>query len=145
MSDELYAKTPKWFWVIAIVALLWNLMGVFAYIAQVSMTVEMLNELPADQQELILNTPAWATGAFAFAVWGGAIGSLLLLLKRKMAQLFFIISFAGVLVQLYHSFFMSNSIEVYGPGGMVMPVMILIFCVFLIWFTSSSAKKGWIS
>ena len=109
------------------------------------MTPEMLQELPEAQRTIIENTPAWATSAFAFAVWGGAIGSILLLLKRKIAMHIFVLSFIGVLVQMYHSIFIANSYEVYGPGGMVMPVMVILIGAGLIWYSNDLTKKGWLT
>ena len=145
MSEETTPKVPTWFWVVAGIALIWNLLGVFAYIGQMMMTPEMLEALPADQRELMENTPSWATSAFAFAVWGGTIGSLLLLLRKKPAMIFFVISLIGVLIQMYHSFFIADSIEVYGPGGMIMPIMVIIISVGLVWLTNMVTKKGWLS
>ena len=137
-------KPTTWFWVIGWGALLWNLLGVLSYIMTVTMSPEMMAELPEAQQDLMVNTPAWATGAFAFAVFGGAFGSIALLLKRKVALPLFIISFIGIVVQLYHSLFVSNSIEVYGPGGAVMPAMVFLFGIGLIWMSQHSITKGWL-
>lgn len=133
------------FWIVSTVGLIWNLLGVMAYLGTVMMTPEALAALPADQQALITATPAWATAAFATAVWGGALGSLLLLLRKKWATPVLIISFVGIVVQMIHAFFMANSIEVYGPGGMIMPAMVLIIGAWLIWYAKGAEKKGWIS
>lgn len=146
MSEETSSPAkPKWFLGIAIFALIWNLLGVFAYIGQMMMTPEMLDAIPAAERELMENTPAWATAAFAFAVWGGALASTLLLMKKKVAFYVFILSFLGILIQMYHSIFIANSIEVYGPGGLVMPIMVLLIGVGLIWYSDKLTKSGWLS
>jgi hypothetical protein len=119
-------------------------MGVIAYIGQMTMSPEALDALPEKEKMLYQSTPAWATGAFAIAVWGGALGCLLLLLRRKLATTVLIVSFIGIIVQMYHAFFVSNSIEVYGPGGMVMPVMVIVTAVFLIWFSRKATANGWL-
>lgn len=137
-------KPATWFWIVSAIALVWNLMGVMAYIAQVTMSAEALQALPDNERALYESVPAWATAAFAIAVWGGALGSILLLIRRKWATAVLIISFSGIVVQMIHSFFMSNSIEVFGPGGMVMPVMILIIGAYLIWFSRQATAKGWL-
>ena len=90
--SETKSKSPKGFWIIGIVALLWNLMGVASYLQQAYMTDEALAALPAEQQALYENVPAWVTGAFALAVFGGLLGCILLLMKKKLAALLFIIS-----------------------------------------------------
>lgn len=138
-------KPTTMFWVVAAVALIWNAMGVMAYLGTVMMSPEALQALPEDQRALMESTPAWATGAFAIAVWGGVLGSILLLLRKKLASSVFILSFAGIVVQMFHAFALANSIEVYGPGGMVMPAMVLLFGAFLVWYARASAAKGWIS
>lgn len=148
MSEESDSpKIPTWFWVVAGLALVWNLLGVFAYIGQMMLmsNPEMMAELPADQQALYENTPAWATGAFAIAVWGGAIGCVLLLLKKKVAKIVLIVSLIGVLVQMVHSFFFSNNFDVFGPGAMIMPVMVIIIGFGLVWFSDKSIKEGWLN
>ena len=124
--------------------LIWNLMGVTAYIMQVSMTPEALAALPAAEQELYATTPAWANGAFAVAVWAGAAGCLLLLLKRSAAFYLFLASLAGVAVQMFHSFFMSKSFEVYGPGGLIMPILVIVVASFLVCLSIYARKETWL-
>ncbi len=145
MSQESIGVMPKSFYWIAGVALIWNLLGVGAYVSQVTMSPDALNALPEAERALYENVPAWATAAFAIAVNGGALGCLLLLLKKAIATPVLIASLAGVIVQMYHSFFIANSIEVYGPGGMVMPISIVIIGVYLVWFSMNAKNKGWIS
>jgi hypothetical protein len=137
-------KPATWFWVVSGIALVWNLMGVMAYIMQVTMSPEALQALPENERTLIESVPAWATGAFAIAVWGSTLGSVLLLMRKKLATPILIFSLAGILVQMYYNVFMSKSMEVYGPGGLAMPAMVLLFGVFLIWFSRKSAANGWI-
>ena len=40
MDTQLSTKIPWWFWLITILALFWNLMGVGAFIADISVTPE---------------------------------------------------------------------------------------------------------
>jgi uncharacterized membrane protein len=138
-------KAPTWFLVVAGIALVWNLMGVMAYIAQVTMSPEALAALPAEQQALLASTPAWATGAFALAVFGGALGSLALLIRKTWAFPLLLISLAAVIVQLFHAFFMSKSIEVFGPGGMIMPLMVIVIAAYLLFLAKQAKAKGWLA
>lgn len=143
MSETTKNNAPKWFTVVAAVLLVWNLLGVMAYVMQVTMSPEVIAALPEAQRQIYENTPAWATAAFAVAVNGGALGCVLLLLKRNLAGLFLQLSLAGVLVQMYHAFFMSNSFEVFGPGGMVMPVMVIIIAVYLVMLAAKAKANHW--
>ena len=145
MSEEFTNNLPRSFYLISGFALLWNLLGVMAYVGQVTMSEEVLNSLPEAQRLLYETVPAWATAAFAIAVNGGALGCLLLLLRKAFATPVLMASLAGVIVQMYHSFFMSNSIEVYGPGGMIMPIGVVVVSVYLVWYSMDAKKKGWVS
>lgn len=138
-------KPPMWFWIVSALALLWNLAGAMAYLGQAYMSVEALAQMSDAERLLYESQPAWVTAAFAIAVWGGSLGCIALLLKKKWAKPIFSISLLGIVAQLSHSFFMSNSFEVYGSGAMVMPVMILIVGIALVYFTNSALKKGWLS
>ena len=138
-------KPKAAFWIIAIIAFIWNIMGVMAYLAQAYMTDEAKQLLPEAERTLYDNVPAWATAAFALAVFGGLLGSLSLLLRKKIANLLFTVSLVGIIVQMSYNFFMSNSIEVYGPGGMIMPIMILIIGIFLFMYSKNATTKGWLN
>jgi hypothetical protein len=145
MSEEASQKPARSFYIISGVALLWNLLGVGFYVAQVTMSQEALNALPDAERILMENTPSWATSAFAIAVNAGALGCLLLLLRRAWAVPVLIASLLGVVVQMVHSLFIADSIEVYGPGGMIMPIMVTAISIFLVWYSRNAKEKGWLS
>ncbi len=145
MTERMSNKPTRWFWILAIAALVWNLLGVMAYVMQVSMTEEALALLPEDQRVLYETVPAWATAAFAIAVFAGAVGCIALLLRKSWATPLLVLSLAGVLVQMFHSFFLSDALEVYGSSGMVMPILVLVIAVWLVGFSRSAAAKGWLS
>ena len=86
MNEEVTATLPKMFYWVSGAALVWNLLGIAAYIGQVTMSPETLAGLPPEQRALYEQTPAWVTSAFAIAVNAGAIGCLLLLLRKALAN-----------------------------------------------------------
>ena len=135
---------PGWFKVVAIIALVWNLLGVMAYIMQVTMSEEALAALPPEQAEVMMNTPAWATAGYALAVWFGALGSLFLILKRKIATPILIISLVGIVIQQYHSFFVIDGIEIYGATAAVFPLIVLAVGLYLPYLSRSATAKGWL-
>ena len=118
-----YLRKPTGlFWIISSMALVWNLMGVFNYLTQAFMTNEVLASLPKDQQLLYEDVPAWVTAAFATAVFSGTLGALLLLLKKKIASTFFILSFIGIIIQMTYGLLISENTNGYGPLGLIMPL-----------------------
>lgn len=144
-SNEDKSPLPKWFTIATALALVWNLMGVMAFVGQMTMTPEMMAELPQAEQELYSSIPWWATIAFACAVFGGALGSLALLMKKSLAQPLLILSLVGVAVQMFHSFVISNSFEVFGPGGTIMPVMVIIIAIALVRLAGKAKTNAWLS
>lgn len=137
-------KAPTWFWVLSIIALVWNLIGVLAYLGQVYMTPEAIAALPEAEQALYASTPAWATGAFAISVFAGALGCVFLLLRKSWAIPTLMVSLAAVLVQDINTFFLANTIEVYGRAVVVMPIIVITIGVALIWFARKSREEVWI-
>ena len=149
MSDSKQAPEvvaiPGWFKVVAILALIWNLLGVMAFVGQMLTTPEQIAELPLAEQNLYAATPIWATLAFAIAVFSGALGSLALLMKKAFCYQLFVLSFMGVVVQMFHAFFISDSYQVYGPGGMIMPIMVLVIALVLVRFAAKANNNNWFS
>ena len=136
-------KPSKKLWIISTIAVLWNLIGIFAFMGQAFVSSAMLAELPADQAELIRNTPQWLTGIFAIATVTGLLGSILLILRRKSATTLFFISAVGVLIQMGYSFFATDALQVYGiVEGLVMPLIVILSAVYLYFFSVKSSKKG---
>ncbi|WP_299534162.1 hypothetical protein [Ulvibacterium sp.] len=144
MSTESLEKPPLWFWIVGIIALLWNAMGVMAYLQQAFMIEETLMTLSEPERVVLEARPAWATAAFALAVWGGFLGCIALLLRKKWARPILLISLFGILVQMFHSFFIGKNLEVYGPGEISMPILIILIGVGLVIFARISTKKLWL-
>lgn len=138
-------EIPKWFKITAIIALIWNLLGLMAFISHMMMTPEMLSELSIQEQELYKDIPLWATAAFAIAVLAGTFGCVFLLIKKSLAKILFIASVIGVVIQNYHSFFVIDSIAVYGESSAIMPLMVFIIAIALILLSNKAEKNGWIS
>lgn len=143
MSDA--TKLPTWFWVVSGIALVWNLMGVMAYLGQATMGPEDFAQMSDAKRELFENIPAWVTGAFAIAVFGGLAGSIGLLLRKAWAGIAFMASLAGVGLQQIHNFFLSNAVEVMGAEAIVGPVIVIIGAVALVWFSNMVKGKGWLT
>ncbi len=145
MTNKNTVKPPVWFWVVSGLALVWNIMGVLAYLGQAYMSIENLEKMSQAERLLFESQPAWVTGAFAIAVWGGALGCIALLLRKKWAKPVLLISLIGILGQMTYMFFLSNTFEVVGSEKMGMPIMIIVVGIALVFFAKSSQNKGWIS
>nr|WP_298931385.1 hypothetical protein [uncultured Allomuricauda sp.] len=145
MTADSINKPPVWFWVVSVIALLWNLMGVSAYLADAYTSIEQLEQMSQEIRELYEGRPAWATAGFAIAVFAGAIGSISLLLRKKWARPLLILSVLGSIVLNIHTFFLSNALEVMGANIVIMPIVVIVFGIYLIFFAKKGIQKGWLS
>ena len=136
---------PRWWLPITILALLWNLVGCMAYLMDVRMTPEQIAALTPAQQELLNGRPAWAVAASAIAVWGGALGSLGLILRKRWALPVLIASLLGVLGQAFAMFVLADVTAVYGIVPLVLQCIVLLIAIGLILLARRGIARGWIA
>jgi hypothetical protein len=141
MNDEDVGGVHWSFWAVGAVALIWNVMGVINFFAQ--MNPDVLAAYRESERAIVEGRPAWATGAFAIAVFGGALGCLLLLLRKSAAYYLFIASLLGVIVTMTHT--LGVGID-FGLGEILgIILMPVVVAAFLIWYSKQAESKGWIS
>ncbi|MFO1406916.1 MAG: hypothetical protein U1F08_05195 [Steroidobacteraceae bacterium] len=137
------SNAPRWFRPTAIAALLWNLVGCMAYLSDVRITPEQVAAMSPAQQQLLASRPAWAVAAYAIAVWGGALGSLGLVLRKGWALPVLVISLIGILVQDYGLFVVARVTDVYGVMPLVMQGLVLAIAIGLIVMARKAIERGW--
>jgi len=133
-------KLPIWFWIISILALLYFLMDSMMLYSRVF----MLDQLPAKQQGLYSVMPAWVDVVHAMEVFGGMMGALALLYKKKWAFILFCVSLIGVLAQSSYLWFVSDAIAVMGNPAILMPMVGIVFGIVMIVISRSAITKGWL-
>lgn len=141
MNDKAVIGVHWSFWLIAVVLLIWNVMGCINFFVQ--MNPDMLAAYRESERAIIEGRPIWATGAFALAVFGGAFGCLLLLLRKSAAYYLFIASLPGVIVTMIHT--LGAGID-FGAGEILgIIIMPFVVAVFLIWYSKHAESRGWLS
>lgn len=128
-------QTPPFiFWAIAVVGLLWNLIGCWNYIVQSD--PEAVARMPEIYRLIVENRPGWATAGFAVSVFGGAVGAILLLLRRKVAVGVFALSLLGSAVTFYFTVRVLG-IEPATLSALLMSSALMLFAVVV-------SRKGWL-
>lgn len=138
-------KPSVMFWVVAALAVAWNLFGVFVYVQQATLTPQAVQALPEAERALLLGRPAWATAAFAMGVFGGAAGSLLLLLRSRWALPVLALSLLGVVVQQVQAFGPANAYAALGPAALPVPATVLVVGIFLLFYARGARRRGWLN
>lgn len=142
MSDT--SSPPRSFLITSIVALIWNAIGIFTYLASVMMSDEALAAMPEAEQALYASTPVIVTAAYAIAVHAGTLASIGLLLKKAWAVPVFIVSLVGILIQMGHAIFLTDLVATMGMGSVVGPLIITLVAAYLIWYSKDAKAKGWL-
>ena len=138
------ASPPAWFRIVAVLAVLWNLVGVWTYLSKVGMAPPMMDMTP-DEAALAASMPTWATAGFAVAVFAGLLGSLGLLLSKAWARLLLILSLLGMLVQFGWWLLLSGAMERMGNSSAAMPAIVVLIGVLLVWLANIGVKRGWLT
>lgn len=133
---NLSTMRPYWFGVAAAVGLVWNLFGIMQFLPTINGTVGsfMANGLTKEQAELYVNLPVWMTLAFAVGVFGGTLGSVLLLLRHSAAQHVFLLSLLAYIV-LYIGDITEGVFAVFGLKQVAILTIVVAIALALLWLS----------
>ena len=135
MNTIIGARAPIWLRVVAALGLIWNLMGVYAYLLSVGVL------RGGDASMSSASMPAWVTGAFAVAVFGGTLGCLGLLLLKRWAKPMLLGCLLGLIVQDVWAFFL----RVGTAESPILPLAVNLITLLLVALAFNADKKGWLS
>jgi hypothetical protein len=144
MNEEQKIVVPTWFWVIATVSLMWNILGCLIFSSEVFAQEAMIESMTGEQKEWVRSTPRWVYVVFAISVSTGVAGSVCLLMRKRLSVPLFTISFAAVLIQMAYTMLIAGGLQVMGPTGAVMPTVVITLAVVWLWFSLLSKGKGWL-
>jgi hypothetical protein len=138
-------KAPVHLWVVGVLALLWNAIGAFDYLATQVELKFYLQQFTPEQLSYFYGFPAWAVSGWAFGVWGAFVGSIGLLLRRKWSVWAFAVSIAGMVVSSLYTFGLSEGVKIMGTGGAIFTAVIWAVAIFLLIYARAQAKRGVLS
>ena len=138
-------KRPTWFVVVSVLALLWNVVGLWSFYSHVTATPEVIASWSEAQQRIAAVTPGWIFVPFAIATIGGALGSLGLLLCKRWAVPVLLASLLAILVQFGAYYLLTPTWALTGAAGAAMPVAIALIGLGLWLLARRAAARGWLS
>jgi hypothetical protein len=138
------SKAPKWFMVMAVLGLLWNLLGCAAYLYDVTLTPQDIAGMSADQQAMYAARPPWAVAATAVAVWFGAVGCIGLIMRKRWATIWLSLSLLGVIVQDIYLFAIGGATAAVGAGVYALQSLVLLIAVGLVWLGRMGLRRHWL-
>lgn len=139
-----YSSKPQmWFWVLAIIFLVWNLMGIGAWSTEMAAPEILMEQMNEQQRELYQSRPSWYVYVYGVAVFAGLLACIMLLFKRKAAVLLSLISLFAVII--------TTSFNAFNRAWDIVPTSDKFFFLFvplmsiLLWlFTRSAKSKAWL-
>ena len=145
MATYLRQKPPAWFWVLAVVFLLWGAMGVFACIQQFRLGADAMGPASDYDRTLYESLPAWYNYVYALAVGTGFLGAVALLMRSATARVLFIVSLIAIMVQFGYLFAATDLLAVKGAGVVLpFPIFITVIAGVQVWFAGVARRRGWI-
>ncbi|MFK7993181.1 MAG: hypothetical protein AB8B87_03525 [Granulosicoccus sp.] len=142
--DYSEAKTPWHLWLIGIIAVLFNFIGVFDFVMSMAQGAEyqasagMTPEQIAHYQEM----PAWMMVVWFVGVFGAFLASILLILRKKLALPMFVISLVVFLISLVYHYLLSDGGAVLGQAMAIASAVIAGLLVLFIWYTRFMVTRG---
>lgn len=155
MTDTTKSAVPWHLWVVGVIAVLWNAYGGYDYIMSVTQGATYMAAAGMTPEQIAYYDamPAWMMSVWAIGVWGGVAGSILLLLRSKLAFPVFAVSLAAFLLSLFCSYVLNDGREIMGflmvdgekvasPLVFIMQGVVGIGCLFFVWYSRMAMKNG---
>ncbi len=143
MEDDHYAPRPVagWFMPAAIASLLFMGLGCVMYLTHVLADPD---NLTLDQRSAYLAEPVWVTAAYAVAVWVGLAGTVLLVMKRKLAEWLLLIALIAVLVWLAGLIIVAPLRESMSANDLLVAIIVTALTWTIYWFARHSRQREWL-
>jgi hypothetical protein len=144
MTEAIDAGRPAapWhFWLVTLVALLWNGFGGYDYTMSHLHGETYYRQMGMTDAQIgyMATYPVWMHAVWAVGVWGSVLGSLLLLSRSRWAAYAFAISTLGAAGALAYDVATPGLMDVMSP---VMPTVIVVVCLCFAWYAWVMTKRG---
>ncbi|MDX3899799.1 MAG: sugar transporter [Sphingobium sp.] len=128
--------------IVAILALLWNLMGVASFVAQYRMVTPDLARTDPAMARIYAQMPFWVWGAFAISVLAGTAGSLLLLFRQAVAVPVYALSLIAIVLLFGQNFLATDLLAAQGWTAALFPAAIFLLAVAQFLYARRLTIKG---
>ena len=137
-------RAPRHLWIIGIIMLVWNGMGAMDYVMTVSRNAGYLAQFTPERLAFLEAFPAWAKGSWALAVWLYVVGTLLLLLRSRLAVRFLISGFVFLIITTFHNLFLASvpALETMTTFEKVFSLVIMVLAILQIAYAEYMRRAG---
>ena len=135
-------NTPKHLWIIGIITLPWNMMGAFDYLMTQTRNEAYLAKFEPAQLDYFFSFPTWVVFFWALAVWSSVLGSVLLLMRKRLAVPVFMVSLGSMVITAIYNYGFSKGMEMMGSSGLVFTVVIFFVALGLVLYSRAMRVRG---
>ena len=138
------AKTPWHVWVVGAVSLLWNAMGAMDFTLTEMRSEAYLKALTPEQLAYFHGFPVWVVITWGLATWGGVVGSVLLLLRCRLALPVNLAVIIGMAFTFGYNYVLTDGLKVMGGGvgSLVFTAVIVVVGVLLLVYARAMRRRG---
>ena len=142
--DDRFAPQPvaRWYWIAATISLL--LMILPALGAAIHLTTDPAT-LPLDERVQYEAEPIWMVAAFGLTGLAGAVGALMLILRRRQAETLILVSLVGIALWFAGLFVNAQLRDLLSTGQIAMAIIVVAIVWTIYWFARHSRQRGWLS
>lgn len=140
MTAAVRAPAPIWFWIIAVLAVIWNGFPVMLYL-QLQFSGPPQG-MPPEQLAYFEAFPAWYVAVWALTVFTAFGSSLALLLRSRFAATGFLAAIVLYGVSVFYHYALAGAWEVLGPGNAAFSAVIALSLLLLWGFARRFAARG---
>ena len=142
-SPSQRAKTPWHLWVVGAVSLLWNAMGALDFTMTQTKNEAYMKAFTPEQLDYFYGFPLWVVLLWGISTWGSVLGSLLLLLRRRLARGAFLASLVAMIPVFVHNYVLTDGLRIMGGGApVVFTAVIVVVAVLLLVYARRQAARG---
>ena len=148
MQQAVAARTPVHVWIVGILSLLWSCVGCYDYVMTRMRNTDYLAKMmpkvdPNAMLAWVDSFPIYAQIGWGFGVWGGLLGSILLLIRSRYAVWAYGLSLLGAVLGLGYQIALAPPLA--GADDAVskaFPYVIILIAIALFLYARAQAAKG---
>jgi hypothetical protein len=127
-------------------SLLWNSVGALDFVMTQTKNEAYMSNCTPEQRIFYYGFPIWVVVAWGIAVWGGVLGSLALLLRKRQAFQLFLASSICMVLTYFQNYVLAHGFKVMGgAAALTFTTVIFVIGVLLLFYSRAMRRRGVLS
>jgi hypothetical protein len=137
-------KTPWHLWLVGVVAVLFNSIGVFDFVMSMTRGATYMASAGMTPEQIAhyRDMPSWMTVDWAVGVFGALLGSVLILLRNKLAWPVLVVSLAAFLLSLAYTYLLTGGGKIMGQQMAITSAVIAGLLAFFVGYAWWMTRRG---